>query len=563
MLKTKEKEKRAGILCLLLNLVVYVGFSIADGPVWCRDSDSYATMNHTREPIYCTFLWILRRLFGEIPTVHGWDLTDGKSAAMEPRYLLAVIICQAVVLAVTVWYLVKNCYAIGKDVEKYGISEAFGSVETEKQEEKKHKQKINQKKKTTSGKLQMPLAVLFALAANFFMWGVDLANRFGAKRGSAYFQSIMTEGLGIPFYILFILFLFRYLCSRRRNEQVAYRYLFACVTMMVLCTCLHKQLAVTVLLFAFFALGMDLLWIFFTKKKNIRNTLKWLLKDISALLCALLLIFLVEHVYNLAAHGSWMSHTGNADKIDSTLIYTVTKEDADLFDRYGKGEEKESLKNLFLEIIGEMEERGLRYVDADESDWSVLCSHYADSYDIIGYEILDPMVEDYVQERNPELNKASNAFAQETDRVCTQMEKVLLHQDLKRFLYLWINNIRKGFVETVLRENRILNWGALFLWALYLAGMALLWRNRKKTEIFEAAKDRAEENAKARTGRDGKAEVLLFAALVFTGTLFNSIVVGAIIFPQTRYMIYNMGLFYVALSMLFGSLLPERQGQKI
>lgn len=49
---------------------------------------------------------------------------------------------------------------------------------------------------------------------------------------------------------------------------------------------------------------------------------------------------------------------------------------------------------------------------------------------------------------------------------------------------------------------------------------------------------------------------------VFTGTLFNSIVVGAIIFPQTRYMIYNMGLFYTAFFMLFGCLLKERKSRK-
>ena len=61
--------------------------------------------------------------------------------------------------------------------------------------------------------------------------------------------------------------------------------------------------------------------------------LSWLCRDAAALLCAGVLIFLIGHVYNLTFHGVWSFHTGSADKIDSTLLYTVTEEDAELFGR--------------------------------------------------------------------------------------------------------------------------------------------------------------------------------------------------------------------------------------
>ena len=38
--------------------------------------------------------------------------------------------------------------------------------------------------------------------------------------------------------------------------------------------------------------------------------------------------------------------------------------------------------------------------------------------------------------------------------------------------------------------------------------------------------------------------------MVLGGVIINSLVVGAMIFCQPRYMIYNMGLFYTALSVL-------------
>ena len=50
---------------LAASLGFYLFFAFYDGPVWCKDSLSYATMDLTREPLYPTFLWIFRRMFGE------------------------------------------------------------------------------------------------------------------------------------------------------------------------------------------------------------------------------------------------------------------------------------------------------------------------------------------------------------------------------------------------------------------------------------------------------------------------------------------------------------------
>ncbi len=541
-----------GRLCLVVNLILYIGFALADGPVWCRDSNSYATMDYTREPAYCTFLWLMRKVFGDTILVHGWDLTDrlgGKAAAQEPLYLMAVIVCQAAVMAVTVWYLARVCRKLG--------------------------------------------GRRLALAANAVMWGVELLNRFGAKRGSAYFQSIMTEGFGIPFYILFLLFLFQYLRCRARYGGAAcsaadgaswQKYLLAAAGMMTLCTSHHKQLGITLLIFAVCTIGYDLGKLLRRKQissndseqvmqvSTLHSLLRW---DAAALAGAGLIIFLIGHLYNLGFHGVWSFHTGSADKIDSTLLYTVTEEDAVLFDRYGT----EELKGLFLQIEEQMQEQSLRYVDVMEQDaagasadsenaadaawantdteqtsadaagtdnqseakgsefsgsvtWVELCSHYADSYDIIGFEVLDPLVDAYVREHQPELTPGSMEFAIATDAVCQEIEHVLVHQNLTRLLHLWVNNVRKGFVNTVLRVSTVLNWAALVLWTIYIA---LLCRMMLHMRSGKCAIPTAEY------------DIALLAGLVLIGTAINCMVVGAIIFPQTRYMIYNMGLFYVCL----------------
>lgn len=525
-------------LILFVNLAAYIGFALIDGPVWCRDSNSYATMDYTREPIYPTFLWLMRKLFGENMMVHGWDLTDrlgGKAPAMEPLYLMAVIVVQSILAAVTVWLLSKLCYEI-------------------------------------SGKLR------YAAAANLVMWGVDLLNRFGAKRGSTYTQSIMTEGFGVSFYILFLLSLFQYLRQRRRmelgNETSWKRYLRLSVLMMVLCASQHKQLTITLIIFAAAAISADLRLLIryrsFVKTGNQaanqsgqqccgktgtrKEALSWLFRDVAALLCAGVLIFLIGHIYNLTFHGVWSFHTGSADKIDSTLLYTVTEEDAELFVSNEKAapDDADNLRELFLSIEEELAGQQLRYVDAPSGSWVELCSHYADSYDIIGFEVLDPLVDSYVRTNQPDLIPGSMEFAIATDQVCQSLEHVLIRQNPSRLLYLWINNVRKGFVNTVLRVSTVLNWASLVLWISYLSALFLLIRRgkHKSGDLCRAS----EKNACNAAEEKRCVDTILLAALVLLGTLVNCMVVGAIIFPQTRYMIYNMGLFYIALILMMGEL---------
>ena len=70
MMRTKLFiEKHAKLLFFVLCVLFYTVFAIADGPVWCRDSASYATMGASREPGYPLFLLFFRTVFGETSVV--------------------------------------------------------------------------------------------------------------------------------------------------------------------------------------------------------------------------------------------------------------------------------------------------------------------------------------------------------------------------------------------------------------------------------------------------------------------------------------------------------------
>jgi len=189
-------------------------------------------------------------------------------------------------------------------------------------------------------------------------------------------------------------------------------------------------------------------------------------------------------------------------------------------------------------------------------------SHYADSYDIIGYDILIPTVETFVKEHpedfhwddqthrmiwEKEKKTDANAGASKEkqdeqmrvelayDTVSGELVKLLLHQNPRPFLRLYAYNIVKGLVCTNGRMMPALIPFCLFLYGLYF--LFYLWIRKKKER-----------------------EIALFAEVVFLAIAFNVGMVGAVIFPQPRYMIYSMGLFYTAGMLMVVNILEKGSG---
>ena len=115
-------------------------------------------MNITREPLYPTFLLIFRKLFG------------------EEGYLMPVVVAQSILAAYATWKLAVT-------VKEY----KNGSR-------------------------------LLALLSVCFQFGVTFLCRFVAIRGSSYIDSIMTEGLGLSLYVLFIVQLYKYVVEEKTGN---------------------------------------------------------------------------------------------------------------------------------------------------------------------------------------------------------------------------------------------------------------------------------------------------------------------------------------------------------
>lgn len=537
--RKQDGERRLFLFLLSCSVIFYLFFIFLDGPIWCRDSQGYVDLSPRRPYLYPLFLSVMRRLTSEENARNGL-----------PAYLFYAGVVQALVNAYAAFFTAKTVYRIA------------GGGRREKR------------------------ANTMALFALLFQFAVSLLNRFGAARGSMYAETVMSESLAMPIFLLLICHLVLALCTAfslegngRRGSMrgMVLPLLFVAADLFLLLG-LRSQLAFCLPLVAFSFLVQDVC------SGNRRRPLRF-----GILLLLLLLVFAgngrAECLYNEKIHGFFAEHTGKHEAVLCTLLYTCSEQDAEemiaLRDPAGEkdisgekdssgeregsdgtgtsdvGQEKVSLLRALLVAC---KERGVRMADVPAgADWVETASHYADSYDIIGYDILIPTVETFVKAHPEdfrwdeqthrmiwEKEKKTDANAKEKqdeqmrvelayDTVSGELVKLLLHQNPLPFLRLYAYNIVKGLVCTNGRMMPALIPLCLFLYGLYF--LFYLWIRKKKER-----------------------EIALFAEVVFLAIAFNVGMVGAVIFPQPRYMIYSMGLFYTAGMLMVVNILEKGSG---
>ena len=520
----------------------YLFFIFLDGPIWCRDSQGYVDLSPRRPYLYPLFLSGVRRLTSEQSLRNGL-----------PAYLFYAGVVQALVNAYAAFFTAKTVYRIA------------GGGRREKR------------------------ANTMALFALLFQFAVSLLNRFGAARGSMYAETVMSESLAMPIFLLLICHLILVLRaefapeaggSRGAMRGMVLPLLFVAGDLFLLLG-LRSQLVFCLPLVAFSFFVLDV-W-----PNNRRRPLR-----LGILLLLLLLVFVgngrAECLYNEKIHGFFAEHTGKHEAVLCTLLYTCSEQDAEEMtvlrdpvsekdisgerDSSGEGEGSDGTGisdvgqekvSLLRALFVACKERGVRMADVPAgADWVETASHYADSYDIIGYDILIPTVETFVKEHpedfhwddqthrmiwEKEKKTDANAGASKEkqdeqmrvelayDTVSGELVKLLLHQNPRPFLRLYAYNIVKGLVCTNGRMMPALIPFCLFLYGLYF--LFYLWIRKKKER-----------------------EIALFAEVVFLAIAFNVGMVGAVIFPQPRYMIYSMGLFYTAGMLMVVNILEKGSG---
>ncbi len=488
-MSAKRKTKGTEFFLLLsfaLLTVYYIGMALFDGPIWCVDSPSYVSMDFSREPVYPLFLLGLRILWEALKL--PYELYG------LPGYLTLAVIIQSILWAVSALYLGSFVLDVAR-------------------------RELNDRK-----------SVFLASFAMVSQVAVSFLNRFIANRGSMYSECIMTESLAMPLYVIFTVVLIK---SFEKYDTRAILKLFF---LGLIISSIRKQMLVVVLAWGFVSFILNI----FVKKYR---SLKRFIQTVIAIILCLFLIGIMDRGYNLVIRGAFAGHIGNSKGALNTVLYTALPEDAALF-ADADSVDYPDMEELYIRIYQECVARELTidfapgYEQKEKSsvlnsDWSAMASHYADSYDVIGFEVVLPICDEYVARYFPELD-STHAQIKEN-----QVEDLLMTTLLKKTItniatgkdrgawYVFSANVLKAFViSNANMSPKILRKISMLLYIIYLVVFILLVI-RKKNWTGDVIKR------------------MMFTVLATIA--INCVVTGSMIFPQPRYMCYGMGGFYLAM----------------
>lgn len=452
--RTTRMEKKTDlftVICFLVCLSFYIFFALFDGAVLCADSPSYINMQSSREPLYPLLLAAMRGIFRTFP---------------EGFYLNAVAVIQSILMAAAVFLL-----------EEY------------------------LRKELRLSKLSAALILLMPLA-------VSLLCRFAARRGSMYSNSILTEGIAIPLYLIFFRFLIEYLIYNTKKS------LTWCIVLSFLMVSTRKQMMV--------AAAMLAISILYTACR--RKDAKY---GLLTILISTALIFgsnsVLDIGYNYVVRGEKTTHSSDIRFIATVAFYTAERKDSDLIENPGT-------RALFLEIYDTCEEQGYLGHSAGEG-WNNRVLHFGDYYDRIQIDTMWPRISLYVQE-NFECRQTQ--ISQYEDAIMKEISKAVIPAHFVDVIRVFLDNFLSGLVLTVARQSRIL---VCYSVIIYIAYFGLLYFLAK---------------------RKGERKVLVISSAILLSVFFNVGLVSLVIFCQTRYTIYNMALFYIGMIIMVSAILTER-----
>lgn len=154
----RDKKKAIWVGVFIVSAVFYLLWYLQDGIILTEDAPSYINMTSDREPGYCSFLWILRVIFG------------------TNIYLHVAVILQCLIAALAATAL------------------------------------------TYSLKKRFELNWLISIGILVIQYGITLLNRFVAQRRYSYFNSIETEGIAYSLWVFFFLALLGILYDKNKKS---------------------------------------------------------------------------------------------------------------------------------------------------------------------------------------------------------------------------------------------------------------------------------------------------------------------------------------------------------
>lgn len=380
--------------------------------------------------------------------------------------------------------------------------------------------------------IEFKKSVYVGLTIEVICIATSLLCRFAAARSSMYSNSIMTEGICISLFLLFSAFVLEYLMNRSIKALV---WASVCSFMMISS---RKQMYITLILLVAAVIYVELI-----ENKQWKKMIIYL-----CLTCCCIMGCnkALENIYSYAVHGQTSSHF-NDNRFVATMLFFVAQ-DGD--EEYINDPE---IRRLYEDIYNTCVHKGFTQ-QSIEGNINQVVAFFGLHYDNIQIDTMWPMIEEHSQEK---LGDNFNLIEREalTDQTTREIIMDLLPHTWTRIAYIFVGSCLHGYFNTVAKDHPVLNVYSTLI-GIVFAGI-FVWiviSDIKNTKL------KAEDaNQKHSLGEPSKESIL--AIYVLLAIALNIGIVALVIFCQTRYMIYNMPLFYIALLLMTLRVVEEKKSK--
>ncbi len=432
------------------------------------DSVTYMTYHSDREPLYPLFLMACRALFG------------------SERYLRAAVFLQNAAAFFATWYLYRFL------VRQFALC------------------------------LPLRAAALLILLVPHLLTGVF------ASSGIILTNAILSEGLTVPLYPLFVTLLLEAFYRQR-----SMRYWAGAYAMALLLSLARGQLMPLLLVWAVAAAaaaGRRAV-----KERKSGGAHGWRRCLLTVFLCALAAVsgFALRRAaiagYHAAMSGSAGAGTGGNVTLLTNVLYSA---DARAIEEAGRtlGEEDRALLDGIYEA---MKSAGLTAGAAGEGFLEKIL-HHEDSHDKIKFDVLYEALRENAADS---AGGGSFSLRAEMDETAGRLMRAVLPHSIGAWLKTYFYVAAGGFIRTVSLLSPLFSVYALMI---YVVAVALMWYLFKR-------------------GTDSGAAWMMAAVLLMTAA--NVCATSLTIMCLSRYMIYNMQIFYLALAACVQELLRVAAGK--
>lgn len=432
----KRKDKLHTVAVSVFLGIAFLFMFLLKGYGGAGDSESYLTMGITREPVYPLLLWLLQAFWG------------------VDNFFIPLAFIQNVLAAVSCMLLT---HYFGAKIFHSNIGKWIAAVI-----------------------LLMP----YLMTPIFSRTHLVMTNK------------VMSEGITLPAYYLFVLFLLKMI-----YEEIKVKHMVISSIIVLFLVLTRGQLLPAIIILAI-VLCVDMI-----RKKTYRKLWIPMILAIGIYCCS----SLITGIYHYCNSGVFTATASSKPMILANALYVSVPED-------GLKIKNPDIKAIFDRTYAELDKNRMLAKYADGSLIDKARYHEA-CHDSISFDYFELIKNDIFVDR---MGSNYTEYMIVQDEIAGELTKELLTHNYGRYLKNYIAVCSLGFVRSIAIDKSILPYYALVMYVVGIMCIIVIWEKR------------------------GFTNSLFFFIMTYIMIIGFVMSTSLILQCITRYMIYNLPFFYLA-----------------